>query len=617
MCIDFTTVTSTLNSARGALIDARRQDGHWVGELSSSALSTATATCALALLAQEHPQPEADLLVRGGLDWLAGHQNADGGWGDTVDSSSNLSTTTLAWAALKVGRQQGYECHAVAQRVEGWLERKVGELSPARLAEALKAAYGADRTFSVPILTMCALTGGLGAGRAAWRLVPSLPFELASLPRSWFHRLGLPVVSYALPALIALGQVRHVHLPTRNPLARCARALTRHRTLRVLERIQPTTGGFLEATPLTSFVVMSLVAVGETGHPVVKRGVSFLRASVRKDGSWPIDTNLSTWVTTLSVNALAADGELTTHMSPGECAQLRTWLLDQQYRKEHPYIQTAPGGWAWTHFSGGVPDADDTAGALLALKNLEPTQSEDAAAHALVCSAVVAGVTWLIDLQNRDGGVPTFCRGWGKLPFDRSTPDLTAHALRAWHAWQDVLSPELARRVTRARAAALGFLLSQQRPDGTWVPLWFGNQQAPERLNPLYGTTRVLRALETVNLADGIGGALEAARARALDWTLNAQNDDGGWGGAVGVPSTLEETALAVEALATEHSSCSEEIRSSVARGCAWLADHTGEGTHFKPSPIGLYFAKLWYSETLYPVVYTVAALSKVQAVFS
>src|SRR5690606_25599498 len=48
--------------------------------------------------------------------------------------------------------------------------------------------------------------------------------------------------------------------------------------------------------------------------------------------------------------------------------------------------------------------------------------------------AVRRGVTWLLDLQNRDGGWPTFCRGWGKLPFDRSSPDITAHCMRAVHS---------------------------------------------------------------------------------------------------------------------------------------------------------------------------------------
>src|SRR4029453_4569852 len=111
-----------------------------------------------------------------------------------------------------------------------------------------------DRTFSVPILTMCALSGRLGAGRDAWRRVIPLPFELAVFPHSWFAALRLPVVSYALPALIAIGQARHHHAPSRNPLARLVRNLTRKRSLGVLTGIQPSYGGVLEATPLTSFV---------------------------------------------------------------------------------------------------------------------------------------------------------------------------------------------------------------------------------------------------------------------------------------------------------------------------------------------------------------------------
>jgi len=58
-------------------------------------------------------------------------------------------------------------------------------------------------------------------------------------------------------------------------VTRALRNLTRRPTLQLLDRIQPSSGGFLEATPLTSFVVMSLAAAGEIDHPVVKRGASF------------------------------------------------------------------------------------------------------------------------------------------------------------------------------------------------------------------------------------------------------------------------------------------------------------------------------------------------------
>ena len=114
----------------------------------------------------------------------------------------------------------------------------------------------------------------------------------------------------------------------------------------------------MEATPLTSFVTMSLAGMGRAGHPVAVRGAEFLIRSVRPDGSWPIDTNLATWVTTLSVNALGQD------LPPEDRQPIREWLLAQQYRTVHAYTNADPGGWAWTDLPGGVPDADDTPGAV-------------------------------------------------------------------------------------------------------------------------------------------------------------------------------------------------------------------------------------------------------------
>ena len=52
----------------------------------------------------------------------------------------------------------------------------------------------------------------------------------------------------------------------------------------LVERMQPESGGFLEATPLTSFVVMSLASVGRADHKIVQQGVRFLIDSVREDG---------------------------------------------------------------------------------------------------------------------------------------------------------------------------------------------------------------------------------------------------------------------------------------------------------------------------------------------
>ena len=47
------------------------------------------------------------------------------------------------------------------------------------------------------------------------------------------------------------------------------------RSLAILERIQPASGGFLEAVPLTSFVTMSLAGMGLADHMVARRGIEF------------------------------------------------------------------------------------------------------------------------------------------------------------------------------------------------------------------------------------------------------------------------------------------------------------------------------------------------------
>jgi squalene-hopene/tetraprenyl-beta-curcumene cyclase len=48
--------------------------------------------------------------------------------------------------------------------------------------------------------------------------------------------------------------------------------------------------------------------------------------------------------------------------------------------------------------------------------------------------------------------------------------------------------------------------------------------------------------------------------------------------------------------------------------GVGWIARRTKQGTEFPASPIGFYFAKLWYFERQYPLCYSVAALERVAA---
>jgi squalene-hopene/tetraprenyl-beta-curcumene cyclase len=660
MPVDPTRLQRCYETARDALLAERNAAGHWVGDLSTSALSTATAVMALELMrraGRRQPPGASDEqrgldhrkdrgadaaplagLITNGIRWLAEHQNDDGGWGDTTKSISNISTTMLCRASLHAvwgtrsassdatrgaSRPHSDEQYAdVARRADAYIENAGG-------VDAVLKRYGKDRTFSIPILTHCAL-----AGLVDWKDVLPLPFYLACLPAKFYKTVRLPVVSYALPALIAIGQVGFHFRKPWNPISRLLKRLAIEPSLRVLERIQPSNGGFLEAAPLTSFVTMSLAGMGRADHPVAKKGLQFLIDSVRPDGSWPIDTNLATWVTTLSVNALGDD------LPEAGRPAIRDWLLNQQYKEIHPYTNADPGGWAWTDLPGGVPDGDDTPGAMLALMQLarlevggrrsEPTQAEDLSSDD---DSLKNAIRWLLSLQNRDGGFPTFCRGWGTLPFDRSSPDITAHAIRAlaghmtacgkpydWTGGAGYLQ-WLGRLFAIWNTIDKGFrfLRRSQRPDGSWLPLWFGNQHAPDDVNPVYGTARVLAALRDCGLFD-----TPEAR-RGLEFLAGNQNPDGGWGGVQGTPSSVEETALAVEILLADNPQAD-----GVQRGLQWLCDRVenqvpgveaDSGSRLstldsrpswrEPAPIGFYFARLWYFERLYPMIFTVAALRR------
>ncbi len=605
-----------LRRTREALLARREPDGTWRGHLSSSALSTATAC--IALLTVDARRYRDDVVA--GINWLVTHQNSDGGWGDTTKSRSNLSTTWMGYCALTAWAGCGEltsSQQAAFDAAQTWLTERLDSetLSADALAAGLRSVYGADRTFQVPLLVAGVIAGALGpeAAKQAGRL----PFELAVFPHRVLRWLKLPVVSYALPALVAMGQwIEHQHGG-----GRFWRRWLVGPTRRKLRTIQPTSGGFLEAAPLTSFVAMALADIGASDDPVVTNCVAFLQSSQRPDGAWPIDEDLSTWVTSLSASALAEE------LPEAERVALVDSILARQQRGVHPFTQTAKGGWSWTDRSGGVPDADDTSAALLALDALTTywrdhsvvADYRDHAQERRVLLAVRAGVKWLLGVQNSDGGFPTFCKGWGLLPFDQSCCDITAHAVAAMGAWRTkITSGSLCRRMEKPIARGLKFLRTQQEADGRWVPLWFGNEQAADQRNGVYGTSRVVALLaKKVSAHEQITTGRQYVLAEAgadsdladmifggQAYLLAQQNSDGGWGGELGCDSSIEETALALAAL-RETGGLPEKIY----LGHEWLQAATENGTNFPATPIGLYFASLWYYEELYPLLFTAGAL--------
>ncbi|MEI6436328.1 MAG: prenyltransferase/squalene oxidase repeat-containing protein [Bacteroidota bacterium] len=598
-------LTSELNAA-----------GFWTGRLSSSALATAVSVVALRL---GDPDQSRERITRG-IAWLAATINEDGGFGDTPGSLSNLSATLLCYAAIRFCANDCNDiCDSrplpqqllpnisdkedqvlILHRIEQYLNSEGVDLKSTGVVTSILGYYGNDYTFSAPILSMLMICRVLDS--ATLDHIPTLPFELALLPFSLYRFFNLQVVSYAIPALVAVGIYQLKHKRRRNPATAFIRARAIEPALRKLLAMMPESGGFLEAIPLTAFVAMCLIQSGFGNRQVVLQGIGFLKNVQRSDGSWSIDTDLSTWVTTLSVKAFG--NHIHEKLTILQKDRLRLYLTDNQYQISHLFNNARPGGWGWTSFSGSVPDADDTAGAILALILLEQGGKT-------LKTEILRGCSWLAGIQNSDGGIPTFCKGWGRLPFDRSCADLTSHAILAWTKTIDRYCSEMQEieiaKLKGYATRALRFLEKEQYADGSWLPLWFGNQLTGDKKNPVYGTARAMVYLQdalSCNIIDDVMKKLMVSMVNSANLYLShQQNDDGSWGAKKGIEGSIEETSLSICALAA-----TESVRCE--KGFAWL-DREYRENGLPSKPIGLYFATLWYDEKLYPIVFYLEALRR------
>lgn len=567
------------------LMRSRSQDstslgksGMWRGELSSSAISTSVSVFALQRIDDERYSKQ----INDGVRWLHRTMKADGSWGDSIESPSNMTATLLTYVSL-------YAVGQAPRQSREFLNNKFGGDSEEALIKGVLDYYGKDLTFSVPILMMCALAGVIHS----WKKIPPFPFELATLPQSLFRYLNLPVVSYAIPALIAIGICQ---MKKKGGCLSPLRRLFIPKAMRVLVKMQPTDGGYLEAAPLTAFVSMCLAGGGFRQHEVTQQCAKFLLDTVREDGSWPIDTNLSGWVTSLAGKILPLDEEEKDSLTERE----NMWMADTREVAEiiksnattqvHPFTAAKAGGWGWSDLSGSVPDGDDTSGALVALHHLT---------RGTISHEIKAGLSWLMWLQNNDGGMPTFCKGWGKLPFDRSTPDITAHAILAMGLWLPSLDGELKHQVQKSFDRMIAWMEKMADKDG-WVPLWFGDQDAADEKAPVYGTATAIDYLMSTQHPTATRLAT-----KQVAFLVRTQNEDGGWGGNKGVPSKVTFTSRALAALAHFPNEFNEEKE----RGWQYLHDRHQAGTLYDREPIGLYFSRLWYSEELYNTTFLLRAI--------
>ncbi|MEV1321826.1 prenyltransferase/squalene oxidase repeat-containing protein [Micromonospora arborensis] len=172
-----------------------------------------------------------------------------------------------------------------------------------------------------------------------------------------------------------------------------------------------------------------------------------------------------------------------------------------------------------------------------------------------------------------------FCTWQGE---DGRSVTTNAHVLEAlgWHARHTAAG---ASRYGARAAALAGWLVGEQRPDGSWADRWHASAY--------YATSCVVAALDRYAPA-GIGGS---AVDRAIDWLVATQRADGAWGRWAG---TTEETAYALHVLLGVRRPVRPGVPEAIGRGLRHLSEVDDQ--HVDPP--------LWHDKDLYAPVLIIRA---------
>jgi squalene-hopene/tetraprenyl-beta-curcumene cyclase len=521
---------------RGAdhLLSLQVEPGYWLGELEADSTLESDYIYYLHVLGKADPERIAKL-----ANYVRRKQLADGGWSIYPGGPSELNATCKAYFALKLAGDNPNSARMVQAR------------------ETVLRLGGLEQSNSY-VRFYLAVAGALG-----WELVPAILPEMMLLPNwfylniyemsSWTRGIVIPMaILSALRPDWRLPERAHVDelfrdrarkaaafdwsdqlISWRNFFLAADRAMKlyeklpwkplRQRALReakswLLDHLERSEG-LAAIYPAMMNSIFALMALGHgPDDPLTAREIrEFARFEIEEDDTIRLQPCVSpVWDTGIAMVALEEAGVAADDPALVKAAE---WMLSKQVLGPGDWQvknkDAAPGGWVFEFRNDFYPDVDDTAFVLMALQRVkfpDPARME---------AAVRRGIQWLLSMQNRDGGWAAFDRDNNKgflcdIPFadhnamlDPSTADVTARVLEClgrfgWNANHPAIQ------------RALQFLLKDQCEDGSWFGRW--------GVNYVYGTSGVLRSLETVSLT-----AKEYCQ-RAVRWLRSVQNSDGSFG---------------------------------------------------------------------------------------
>jgi squalene-hopene/tetraprenyl-beta-curcumene cyclase len=516
------------------LLSVQAEEGYWHGELEADTTLESDYVYYLHVLGKAEPERIAKL-----ANYVRQKQLPDGGWPIYPNGPSELNATCKAYFALKLAGDSPDSLHLAKAR------------------EVIHRLGGLEHTNSY-VRFYLALVGAVG-----WELVPAIPPELMLLPNwcylniyemsSWTRGIVIPMaILSALRPDFRLPEHARVDELFKDPSEKTAAFswskqlvswknlfLAVDRGLKLYEKLpwkplrnkalkeakqwmlahMERTDGLAAIYPSMMNSIFALMAMGHgVDDPLTFREIKeFSRFEIEEGDTIRLQPCVSpVWDTCIAMVALEEAGLPADHAALVKAAD---WLLTKQILGGGDWQiknkDAEPGGWAFEYRNDFYPDVDDTAFVLMALQRVKFPDEKRMEA------ALRRGVQWLLSMQNRDGGWGAFDRDNDRqilcnIPFadhnamiDPSTADVTARVLEClgrfgWPAEHPVVQ------------RAVRFLTKDQSKDGSWFGRW--------GVNYVYGTSGVLRALETVSLT------AQDYCARAVAWLRQVQKADGSFG---------------------------------------------------------------------------------------
>jgi len=523
-----------IERAANHLLGAQDREGYWWAELEADTTLESDYILYLHVL-DDLGSPKTPKLAK----YVRDRQLPDGGWNIFYGGPSELNATVKAYVALRLAGDSPDAEHMQAAK------GKIHELG------GLEASNSYVRFYLAMV------------GAIDWGYVPAMPPELVLLPEwfpvnlfemsSWTRGIVVPMMivsalrpAWRLPEGIGFDELFKFPGARPTSFARDARLLSWKNVFLFLDRLLKLYEGS-PWKPMRNFAlararewmverlerseglgtiypammnsVYALLAMnGDRSDPLAAREIRFLeRYEIEERDTIRVQPCISpVWDTAIALVSLEEAGLDPSHPSLVLGAQ---WLLENQilgpgdWQVKNP--KADPGGWAFEFRNDFYPDVDDTAFVLMALARVAYPDATPMRA------AMRRGLAWLLSMQNGDGGWGAFDHEnnlelLNKVPFadhnamlDPSTADVTARVVEClghmgWASRHPVIK----------RACA--FLRHDQTRSGAWFGRW--------GVNYIYGTSGVLRALETIGLAK-----LPEAQ-RAAGWLRSVQNPDGGFG---------------------------------------------------------------------------------------